>query len=195
MAITQKFMTPETLQDTLTELFGSSVQLLAPGSWQVETSSFRLLVLLSEDGSWLRMLVPITTEQNAQPFLKELLQANFDTTQEVRYALHQQVLWGVYQHSRESLTQIDFAGAIARLVDLQQNQLSDCFEQLVNTQVSTIIRAAKQQGQSLESTLQSLNRFYEEGLLGDMSQTVGDREQILAAWRRRLESLWNEVET
>ncbi len=67
------------------------------------------------------------------------------------------------------------------------------FNQLVESRIRQIIEAAKQQGQSLEATLQNLDRFYEEGILGDLEQGADSREQVLAAWRRQLERLWPEV--
>lgn len=188
-------MTPEEISVILTDLFdATAVQTIAPGSWQIETPDFRLLVILSDDQSWLRVLLPIVSAQAAQPFVEQLLEANFDDTQEVRYALHQEVVWGVFQHSREGLVAGDFANAIARLVSLHQLGLSDLFNQLAQRRISQIIQAAKQQGQSLEATLQNLDRFYEEGILGDLEQGSESREQVLAAWRRQLERLWPEVE-
>lgn len=185
----------EEINSTLKELFSeTAVQSQAPGLWQVETSEMRLLVLLSDDQSWLRVLVPIATYQEAQPFLEQLLEANFDTTQETRYALHQGVLWGVFQHNRDSLKPEDLRGAIARLVSLYQAGLSDCFNQLAEARILQIIQAAKQQGQSLEATLQTLERFYEEGLMGDMAQGAEAREAVLEAWRRQLERLWPQVD-
>jgi hypothetical protein len=196
-------MTPEEIYGTLTELFDSSAvhaigegtsETNEPGSWQIETLNFRMLVLLSDDQSWLRVLLPIMPASEAQPFVEQLLQANFDDTQEVRYALHQGVVWGVFQHSREGLVRSDFSDAIARLVSLYQLGLSDVFSQLVESRMHQIIQAAKQQGQSLEATLQNLDRFYEEGILGDLEQGAQSREQVLAAWRRQLERLWPEVQ-
>ncbi len=189
-------MTPEEIVGTLTELFDqTAVQAIAPGSWQVETSDFRLLVLLSDDESWLRVLLPIMSVQAAQPFFEQMLEANFDDTQEVRYALHQGVVWGVFEHNSESLVAGDFSDAIARLISLHQLGLSDLFNRLVESRIRLIIQAAKQQGQSLEATLQNLDRFYEEGILGDLEQGAESREQVLAAWRRQLERLWPEVES
>jgi hypothetical protein len=188
-------MTAEEIADTLTQLFSATaVRAIAPGSWQVETPAFRLLVLLSENESWLRVLLPIVPAEQAEPFFQQLLQANFDETQEVRYALHEGVVWGVFQHSRESLTSTDFASGISRLVSLYQAGLSDVFSQLIETRIRQIIVIAKQQGQSLETTMQSLERFYAEGLMGEIDQPAGDREQVLTAWRGQLERLWSEVE-
>lgn len=185
-------MTPQEVATTLVELFEpAAITAIAPGSWQVESANFRILVLLSEDQSWLRVLLPIISVQVAQPFMEQFLEANFDDTQEVRYAVHQGVVWGVYQHNRESLGQTDLAQAIARLISLHQIGLTGVFNQLVETRISQIVQTAKQQGQTLEATLQTLDRFYEEGILGDLEQSSESREQTLAAWRQQLERLWS----
>lgn len=185
-------MIPEEITDTLKTLFGNAVEASEPESWQVDADSFRILVLLSEDQSWLRSLVSITSAQEAAPYLEQLLEANFDETQETRYALYQGVLWGVFQHSRASLTAADFKAAIARLLSLQQQGLSASFSQLAENQIRQIIQAAKLQGQSLEATLQTLDRFYQEGVMGEINQNASQREQVLTAWRYQLERLWSE---
>lgn len=188
-------MTPEEIASVLAASFDSTaIQTLAPGSWQVETQGFRLLVLLSDDQSWLRVLLPIVSAEAAQPVYQQLLEANFDDTQEVRYALHQGVVWGVFQHSREGLGENDFSAAIARLIFLHRQGLSGLFNQLIESRIRQVIYAAKQQGQSLEATLQNLDRLYEEGVMGEMESKAADREQVLAAWRYQLERLWSEVE-
>lgn len=188
-------MKPEEIGNLLTEIFSAAaVQTTEVGAWQVETATLRLLVLLSEDQSWLRMLIPITSAGDAQLFFEQLLEANFDDTQETRFALNQNVLWGVFQHNCETLEPTDFREAVAQLVSLREQGLSDSFEKLIDSRVRQIIQAAKQQGQSLEGTLQNLDRFYREGLMGDLDQGAQSREQVLAAWERRLRFLWPEVE-
>lgn len=188
-------MKTEEIDQVLQELFGSAVQETTMGLWQVEApNNLRLLVLLSDDGSWLRILVPIAPGREAKPLLEQLMEANFDNTQETRYALHQDVLWGVFHHNRESLTSKDFSAAIARLVSLNEQGLSNSFNQLVEDRIRQIIKASKQQGQSLEATLQTLDRFYREGLMGEMEQGAESREAVLEAWRYQLERLWLEVE-
>jgi len=180
---------------TLADLFGeAAVVALAPGSWQVETSGFRLLVILSEDNTWVRVLLPIVPVQEAQPLLEQLLEANFDDTQEVRYAVCQGVVWGVFQHNSETLVSADLKSAIKRLASLHQAGLDDVFSRLLENRIRQIILAAKQQGQSLQATMQNLDRFYAEGLLGEIEQTPEAQAEVLAAWQRQLERLWDEVE-
>ena len=185
-------MTPDEIASSLTELFGATnTNVVAPGSWQVETPAFRLLVMLGDD-AWLRILLPIIPIQEAQPFLEQLLEANFDDTQEVRYALHQNVVWGVFQYNSASLTVEDFEDAIAQLISLHEVGLSNVFNRLVESRIRLIVLAAKQQGQTLEATMQSLDRFYSEGMMGEIEQTAQARQQTLNTWRYQLERLWNE---
>jgi hypothetical protein len=188
-------MTPSEIAETLKEFFGTAtVNEITPGSWQIETPTFRLLVMLSDDESWLRLLLPILPASEALPFLEQFLEANFDETQEVRYALQQGVVWGVFQHSSTSLVAEDLRDAIARLISLHEAGLDNVFNQLIEKRVRQIVIAAKQQGQSLESTMQNLDRFYAEGLMGEINQSAEGREAVLSAWRYQLERLWNEVD-
>ncbi|WP_138504112.1 hypothetical protein [Nostoc sp. PA-18-2419] len=186
-------MTPKEITDTLKELFGTNVGAIAPDSWEVNTSTFRLLVLLSKDNSWLRVLLPILPLQEAKSFLTEFLAANFDETQEVRYALHDGQIWAVFHHNTSTLVTEDFKRAIARLVSLHEVGLDNVFNRLVESRIRQVIQAAKLQGQSLQATMQNLERFYAEGIMGEIDQTPEVREEILAAWRRQLERLWNEI--
>lgn len=187
-------MNLENLTTILTEVFNDAVHPLSPGSFQVETPEFRLLVLLSEDQSWVRAMLPIVPMQDAQPFAEELLEANFDLTQETRYAFHQGVLWAVYQHSLDGLTKSDLINALQRMLVLKQQGIDEVFNVLVEKRIRQIVQVAKRQGQSLEMTLQTLERFYQEGLMGDLEMGARSREETMAAWQRQLERLWHEVE-
>ena len=183
------------ISDLLDRLFDSEdIKHDAEEAWQIKNSQIHLLVILSEDHSWLRLLSPIATAAEAQSLLPQLLADNFDQTQEVRYALNQNVLWGVYHHRLESLTTEDLESAIASLVSLVEKGLSQSFNTLIEQQIMQIVRAAKAQGQSLESTYQTIDRFYQEGVMGGVDQDPQQREQFLAAWKAQLQRLWSEVE-
>ncbi len=188
-------MTPADITRILNELFPQAViQQPTPETWQVEAPSWRLLAILSEDGSWLRLLLPLAPLTVAQPYLAELLADNFDFTQEARYAVSQDVLWGVYQHGLATLTAADFQQAIARLLHLHETGINRAFDQLVERRLRQIILAAKQQGQTQAATLQTLDRLYQEGMLGGLEQTAAERDRVLTAWRARLADLWDQVE-
>ncbi|NEP19720.1 MAG: hypothetical protein F6J97_22995 [Leptolyngbya sp. SIO4C1] len=185
-------MTPDEITAFLQQRYGDSLQTNPPDAWQVETPDFRLLVLLSADQSWLRLLVPIVPAQDAQSFMAQILDANFDRTQQARYAFHQSVLWGVFHHDRASLDSAQLEDAVNRLLTMKQQGLDPFFSQMVEMQVRKIIAAAKLQGQSLETTMQTLDRFYSEGMMGDLESSPYQKE-ALSAWRYQLERLWPEV--
>jgi hypothetical protein len=185
----------EEITPILREIFGSNaVEEPSSDSWQVDTMQMRLLVLLSQDNFWLRVFIPILPAIEAEPFLQQLLEANFDFTQEMRYAINQEILWGVFQHRFASLTIEDFKNAIATAVSLHETGLSECFNRLIEQRMREIVKAAKLQGQTLEATLQNLDRFYQEGMLGGLQQDPQEREQFLAAWRYQLPRFWSETE-
>ena len=163
-------------------------------AWQIKNAQLHLLVILSEDKSWLRLLTPIAAANEAKSLLPQLLEDNFDLTQEVRYATNQDVLWGVFHHRLESLTSKDLENAIASLVTLVEKGLSSSFNKLIEKQIIQIVKAAKTQRQILESTYQTIDRFYQEGIMGDIDQDPAQREQFLAAWKAQLERLLSEVE-
>ncbi len=184
----------EDLQPILVDLFGEAVAVMSDDAFQVEQPDLRLLVVLSADKSWLRLLLPIGPEGEARSFMAQLLAANFDDTQLVRYALYQQVLWGVFHHRLESLVETDFRDAIAQLLELNRKGLDGFFGSMIEAQIRQIIAAAKSQGQTLEATLQTLDRFYAEGMLGGLDQSSQQRGATLKAWRYQLNRLWDEVE-
>ncbi|MBT9315070.1 hypothetical protein [Leptothoe spongobia] len=183
-------MTPQDITTHLTARFGNACQVKPSHTWQVETPELRLLVLLSADQTWLRLLIPIAPMAEAQPFLADILTANFDQT--IHYAAHENLLWGVFQHNLASLEIAEFSSALDQLIALKQTGLEPFFNTLIEARVRQLIQAAKLQGQSLESTLQTINRFYAEGIMGDMQDSEYG-ERALAAWQGQLERLWPEV--
>ncbi|MGB3692417.1 MAG: type III secretion system chaperone [Spirulinaceae cyanobacterium] len=179
----------------LQEVFPSkTLQHESEDSWQVDPENLRLLILLTEDGSELRLLVPIAPQPEAQPYLEQLLASNFEQTKQARYALERGVLWGVYNHNLDSLTKEDFQEAIATIVELKNQGLSEVFNHMIEQRLKQIIQAAKLQGQSLEATLQTIERFYQEGMLGGLDQSSEERERFITAWQQQLKRLWPEVE-
>jgi hypothetical protein len=186
-------MTPEDIKTFLTDRFGRGLTMPEADSYQVDTPDYRLLIILSAQQSWVRMLVPIVRAEEAMTFVEEFLSANFDATLETRYAINQGVLWGVWQHSVAGLTPEDFNTAIDRCIDLKRVGIDRAFQDFSTKQVQEIIRIAKQRGDTLEQTMQTLNRFYAEGVMGDLGATDDIRKEMMTAWQYQLERLWNEA--
>jgi hypothetical protein len=186
-------MTPEEMRSFLTNRFGATLQVVDEDSYQVETPEYRLLIILSAQQSWVRMLVPIAPAADAMTFVEEFLSANFDATLETRYAMNQGVLWGVWQHSMAGLTPADLTTAIDRSIDLKRVGIDRAFQAFATKQVKAIVSIAKQRGDTMEQTMQTLNRFYAEGVMGDLGATEDIRKEMMMAWQAQLERLWNEV--
>lgn len=180
------------INSLLTNRFGNALKIVDGDSYQIDTPDYRLLIILSAQQSWLRMLVPIAPAAEAMTFVEEFLSANFDATLETRYALDRGVLWGVWQHSAAGLTAEDFNTAIDRCLDLKRVGIDRAFQDFATKQVKAIVSIAKQRGDTLEQTMQTLNRFYAEGVMGDIGATEDVRKEMTTAWQYQLERLWNE---
>ena len=79
------------------------------------------------------------------------------------------------------------------MLDLKEQGISDYFNEVIENQIRHVIIAAKLQGQTLAATLQTLERFYTKGLMGEIYMNSEYRQKTLAAWRYQLERLWSEV--
>jgi hypothetical protein len=190
----QNIMRTIEIQTLLTEKFGTAFTVLADDSYQIETTDFRILLIFADGESWLRVLIPIVPAAEAATFWEELLSANFDRTLDCRYALHQDVLWGTFQHSVASLTSEDLLMAIDSLIQMKKLGVSPVFSEFVTKRVREIVVIAKQRGDSLEQTIQTLDRFYAEGVMGDLGSTESVRQEIMSAWRTQLTTLWAEIQ-
>ncbi len=186
-------MTLDDITAALNSRFGAGAcQYVPPDAWQVEAGGVRLLAI--SPGSWIKLMTPIMPIAEAQPFIQQMMEANFDQTQEARYAFHQDVVWAVFQYDLSALERPQFDSAVDRLLALNQDGAGVFFSRMVEDQVSQIIIASKRQGKSLEDTLKTLDRFYAEGMMGGMGDRSGYQQEALAAWQRQLERLWPVVE-
>ncbi len=189
-------MTPDEITTALAQRFGvPASQQIGDDAWQVDTDDMRLLAIRA--GSWIKLMIPIMPVVEAESFITQMMAANFDATQMIRYAFHQDVVWGVFQYDLAALNLPQFENAVDQLLALKASGIDDLFSQQVEAQVSQIIVASKRQGQSLEATMKTLDRFYAEGMMGDMEPRRPDQKgyqnEALAAWRRQLERLWPTI--
>lgn len=185
-------MTPADIQLFLKTRFGTTLSIIDADSYQVDTPDYRLLVILSAEQTWVRILVPIAPAAEAMTFALEFLSANFDATLEARYALHQDVLWGVWQHSVMGLSMEDLSMAINRSIELKQVGIDRAFRDFATKQVREIVRIAKARGDTRAQTMQTLDRFYAEGMMGDLNASEDSRQETMTAWQYQFDKLWDE---
>lgn len=187
-------MNLESLLSHLNAILETPLSEAGENVWRHTWDQGELILMLSEDLSWVRLMIPIASLNQAQPFLYELLELNFEATTLVRYAMAQGMLWSVFNHPLESLQSQDLELAVDCLFNFHRQGVSQCFEIHADRQVRLIIKASKRQGLSLKATLQNLERFYREGIIGDLSDSGSTIQLTLTRWRDRLERLWSEVD-
>jgi hypothetical protein len=182
------------LRSLLQNRYGESFKEIAAECYEVNQDPLKLLLILSQDLTWLRVIVPVTSASNATSLATEFLAANFDETLDLRYALHQDVLWGVFQHSLPTLDPQDLLNALDRLAEMKQVGINKAFSRLITQRVREVIRAAKEKGETLQQTIQTIDRLYAEGVMGGLDGNSALREEMMAAWRYQLTRLWDEPE-
>jgi hypothetical protein len=92
-------------------------------NWQFTVEERMLIVVTDASAGRMRIITPIAESANLpQEALERLMQANFDTALDARYAIGQGVVWGAFVHPLDSLTTRDFASGV-----LQTKSLADTF--------------------------------------------------------------------
>ncbi|AFY38288.1 hypothetical protein Lepto7376_1978 [[Leptolyngbya] sp. PCC 7376] len=189
-------MTPDAVTQVLTNVFPDA-QINQPDrtTWKVHHAEkrFHLLVNTSKNGEMLRVFVPIAPQKDAEPYYEKLLEQNFDENKLVRYAISQNMIWGAFKYPIGILEAAQLQQALEELIELHKKNLRPFFNELAENKVREIVAAAKAQGQTMEMTMQTITRFYQEGVMGGLDQEPRQRQQALIAWQYQLERLWNET--
>ena len=90
-----------------------------PGFWQFNIEGRALTVITDESADRMRIISGITKVENLDPaILMRLLQANFDSALDARYAIANGVLWSAFIHPLSSLQDKQFLEAVGQVVNL-----------------------------------------------------------------------------
>lgn len=82
-------------------------------SWEFTLQGRSMLVVTDPAAGRMRIITPIALVADLpEGALERLMQANFDTALDARYAVAQNIVWGAFIHPLDSLTQRDFASGI-----------------------------------------------------------------------------------
>ena len=90
--------------------------------WQFEIGKRQVFVITDPRAERMRIMVPIVeakTLDNA--LLTRLMQANFDSALDARYAVAQDLLWGTFIHSLTSLSEREFVSGLAQALAVADN--------------------------------------------------------------------------
>jgi len=89
------------------------------GLWQLKVGNHAVTVITDEAADRMRIVVPITeTSELTEKHLFRIMQANFDSALDARYAIAKEILWSAYIHPLSSLSDEDFLSGLGQTVNL-----------------------------------------------------------------------------
>jgi len=90
-----------------------------PGYWSFMVNDQKISVITDERADRMRILVPIIKSEELKPQqLTRLMQANFDSTLDARYAIAKGILWSAFIHPLSSLTDEEFLVGLGQVINL-----------------------------------------------------------------------------
>ena len=90
-----------------------------PGYWNLKVSNLAISIITDVNADRMRIVIPIMkSEEIDASEMQRLLQANFDTALDARYALARGVLWGTFIHPLSSLSDKDFLSGLGQTINV-----------------------------------------------------------------------------
>ena len=88
-----------------------------PGSWNASVDDSTIIILTDERANRMRIMMPVMEleDQGQQELLVRLLEANFDSALDAKYALRDGVVWSVFLHPLSTLTEADLDSGLAQV--------------------------------------------------------------------------------
>lgn len=84
---------------------------------QFKFAEVPLTVVFDENAGRMRAMVPVAEATDlGERLMERMLQANFDSVLDSRYAISQGLVWSVYIHPLETLTEVDFTSGLIQTV-------------------------------------------------------------------------------
>jgi len=92
---------------------------VTPAGVELTLEDIPVLVVFAPAADRMRVMVPIASAQDVSlQDLKRMMQANFDSALDARYAVAQDRVWGVYIHPLSPLQPAQFLSGVAQTVNL-----------------------------------------------------------------------------
>ena len=111
-------MTLERMND-LIEAIGDDVARRNENQWRFVVEEVPVFVIADAQNNRMRVFVGISkTENLPEELYQRLMQANFDTTLDARYAIAKGVVWSAFLHPLKALTDRLFLSGIGQTVNL-----------------------------------------------------------------------------
>ncbi len=89
----------------------------APNYWEFEVAGVQIVVLTDENADRMRIVAPIAPASTVTgDRAVRLLQANFDSALDARYAIARNMVWSAFIHPLSSLTEDELQNGVAQVV-------------------------------------------------------------------------------
>ena len=113
-------MTNKKLDDLIRQITSDVVGQM--GNWQFLINKRDILVITDERHNRMRIMSPVTTQDRLnEAELTRLLEANFSSALDAKYALRDQTLWSVFTHPLGELSDEQFLDCVAQVANLANN--------------------------------------------------------------------------
>lgn len=91
-------------------------------AWQMEVAGTMVLIVTDADADRMRAMAPIRESAGISPEdLTRMMQANFDSALDARYAIAQGTLWATFIHPLSPLEKEEFISGLGQTVNLAQS--------------------------------------------------------------------------
>ena len=89
------------------------------GFWRLVIDGRTVMIITDENADRMRIIVPVTAaEALSEDILVRVMQANFDSALDARYAIAKDTLWSAYIHPLRSLDDEEFLLGLGQVVNL-----------------------------------------------------------------------------
>ena len=90
-----------------------------PGFWRATVAGRVVTVITDENADRMRIISPVARAEDLDAALMfRMLQANFDTALDARYSIAQGILWSLYLHPLDALSDEQFLTGVGQVVNL-----------------------------------------------------------------------------
>jgi hypothetical protein len=110
-------MTPERLTDIILAIDLDAA--INANGIELTIEDIPVLVVMAPSADRVRAMVPIASVEDVTPEeMNRMMQANFDTALDARYAVAQGRVWGIFIHPLGALERAEFLSGLAQTVNL-----------------------------------------------------------------------------
>ena len=103
----------------LIEAVGTDITKPAEGQWRLRVEGVPVFIVTDVKANRMRILVGISKISELPPkIFQRLMQANFDTALDARYAVARGYVWAAYLHPFKSLGDAEFLSGLGQTVNL-----------------------------------------------------------------------------